>query len=174
METLTVAYLLIALAIVLVVGELFVPTGGLLVVGATLLALVGVAMIFVYGDTTTGLIALAGVFVGLPLLLGLLLYLWPYTAGRVMIVKSANADATVAEVPANAGLLALRGRLGQAVSPLRPAGVAVFDGRRIEVMSEGMLIDPEQWVRCVDVQAGRVIVRPVDPPDLSQLETDFT
>jgi membrane-bound ClpP family serine protease len=64
----------------------------------------------------------------------------------------------------------LRGRYGKTVSSLRPAGITEFDGRRVDTLSEGDMIDPGQWVRCVDVKAGRVIVRPVErPPDLESM-----
>jgi membrane-bound serine protease (ClpP class) len=40
------------------------------------------------------------------------------------------------------------------------------------VLSEGDLIEPGSWVRCIDVKAGRVIVRAVEkPPDLGDLDT---
>ena len=31
-------------------------------------------------------------------------------------------------------------------------------------------VEPGTWVRCIDVKAGRVLVRPVDKPDLGELE----
>ena len=60
------------------------------------------------------------------------------------------------------------------MSDLRPSGVANFDGRRVDVITEGMMVDAGGWVRCVDVRAGRVLVRPVDKPDVGTLENaDF-
>ena len=57
---------------------------------------------------------------------------------------------------------------------LRPSGVVDFEGRRVDTVTEGMMVEPGQWVRCVDVQANRVVVRPVDKPNLDTLETaDF-
>jgi hypothetical protein len=46
----------------------------------------------------------------------------------------------------------------------------------VDTITEGIMIDTGQWVRCIDVQAGKVIVRPVDkPPDLGDLEpSDFS
>ena len=65
----------------------------------------------------------------------------------------------------------LRGRYGRTVSSLRPAGITEFDGRRIDTMSDGTMIEPGQWVRCIDVRAGKVVVRQVDrPPDLADME----
>jgi hypothetical protein len=41
----------------------------------------------------------------------------------------------------------------------------------VDTITEGMMVEPGQWVRCIDVQAGKVIVRPVDKPNLGELET---
>ena len=76
-----------------------------------------------------------------------------------------------AALPANQELEQLKGRIGRTLSALRPAGVVDFDGRRIDTITEGMMVDPGQWVRCIDVRAGKVIVRPVEKPDLGDLET---
>ena len=66
----------------------------------------------------------------------------------------------------------LRGRFGKTLSTLRPAGVVDFDGRRTDSITEGMMVEAGQWVRCVDVKGGRVIVRPADrPPDFNDLDT---
>jgi membrane-bound serine protease (ClpP class) len=69
----------------------------------------------------------------------------------------------------------LRGRVGRTLSPLRPAGLVDFDGQRIDCLSEGILVEPGTWVRCIDVKPGKVLVRPIDEPDLAKLENvDFT
>jgi membrane-bound serine protease (ClpP class) len=48
----------------------------------------------------------------------------------------------------------------------------MFDGKRVDVMTEGMMVADGEWVRCVDVRAGKVIVRPTEAPKLSDLEAD--
>jgi membrane-bound ClpP family serine protease len=73
-------------------------------------------------------------------------------------------------MPVNLELEQLRGKIGRTLSALRPAGVVDFDGRRIDTLTEGMMVDPGQWVRCIDVKAGKVIVRPVDKIDPGGLE----
>jgi membrane-bound serine protease (ClpP class) len=80
---------------------------------------------------------------------------------------------TVAELPHNLELVGLKGRYGKTISALRPAGVVDFDGRRVDSLSEGMMVEPGQWVRCVEVQAGKVIVRPAERPRLEDLETEI-
>ena len=65
--------------------------------------------------------------------------------------------------------------VGRAVSLLRPAGVVDFDGQHVDCLSESILVEPGTWVRCLDVKPGRVLVRPIDEPDLRKLENaDFS
>ncbi len=175
MDDLTLAYVLIAAGVVCLLAEMVVPSGGVLSVLAVGCAIVGVILVFVHGTYTQALITLGAVFVGLPVL-GLLMFsIWPYTPmGRRLIRSAADEDATISRMPVNLVLEQLRGRYGRVLSPLRPSGTVDFDGRRVDAMSEGMLIEQGQWVRCVDVKAGRVLVREVEKPDLENLTTqDF-
>jgi membrane-bound serine protease (ClpP class) len=168
-------WLLIALGFVLLVAELFLPTGGVLFVLAVASLVVGVAMTY-YQSPAVFITTLIVVIVLTPLLLGLAFYYWPKTPmGKRFFLSGTDEDATLASTPVNLELEQLRGHYGRAISALRPAGVVDFDGRRVDTISEGLLIEAGQWVRCVDVQAGKVIVRPVDrPPDLGDLEpSDF-
>ena len=170
MDPLTLAYILIAVGVVLVVAEMFIPTGFVLVVIGVCCALVGIGLMFVHGSMENALMALLSLCVGGPLLGGLLFYLWPYSPMGRKLLKVAEDSTTVATMTGNAGLEALRGKLGRAVSPLRPSGVADFDGRRIDVITEGLMVDSGQWVKCVDVRANKVLVRPADPPSLEDFE----
>jgi len=169
------AYLLIALGLVLLVAELFLPTGGVLFVLSVAAMVVGLGMTY-YADQAAFLATLIVVVVGAPVLFGLAFYYLPKTPmGRRFFLHGTQEDDTLANLPVNLELEQLRGRYGRTISALRPAGITDFDGRRVDTITEGMMIEPGQWVRCIDVQAGKVIVRPVDkPPDLGELEpSDF-
>ena len=175
-DTGILAYALIAMGLLLLVAEIFLPTGGVLFVLSVSAIVVGVAMTFSI-NTSTGLATLISVFIAMPVLLIVGYHYLPRTPfGRKFILSAPQEDETIATMPVNVELEQLRGRYGRTVSALRPAGVTEFDGRRIDTMSEGIMIEPGQWVRCIDVKAGKVIVRPVDrPPDLGDLETtDFS
>lgn len=176
MTNLTLAYVLIAIGLFLLMAELFIPSGGVLFVISICAIIIGVALTFIYGDTSTGMTTLVAVFIALPLLGSLMMYYWPRTRmAKRMFQTGPEEDATVASMPVNVELEQLRGRFGRAVSALRPAGVAEFDGRRIDVITEGMMVDPDTWVRCIDVKAGKVVVRPAAKPKLDDLESmDFT
>jgi len=170
-SNLVLAYILIALGLLLMAAELVVPAGGFAFVLGVGAMVVGIAMIFA-SSTSHGLLTLSLVAVFVPLLGGILLHYWRKTPmGKRLVLNAAQDDATVAHMPVNLELEQLRGRYGKTVSALRPAGTVEFDGRRVDTMSEGTMIDPGVWVRCIDVKAGRVIVRQVErPPDLADFD----
>jgi membrane-bound serine protease (ClpP class) len=170
-STLTLGMVLIGLGFLLLAGELFLPTSGVFMVLSGASIAVGVALIFFY-DTTAGVWTLLGVFVAMPILGNFVLRIWPRTPlGKRFILTAPPEDATVASLAVNLELEQLKGRIGRTLSSLRPAGVVDFDGRRIDTITEGMMVDPGQMVRCIDVRAGRVIVRPIEKPNLGDLET---
>lgn len=51
------------------------------------------------------------------------------------------------------------GKQGTAVSPLRPAGIAHLDGERVDVVSEGELIEPGEPIEVIRVDGNRIVVR---------------
>ena len=117
------------------------------------------------------LVHTAGVFIVVPVLGRFMFVVWPRTAvGRRLQLQGPEADATVASMPVNVELEQLRGKTGRALSALRPAGVVDFEGKRIDTMTEGMMIEAGEWVRCIDVRAGRVIVRQIPQPNVDALE----
>jgi membrane-bound ClpP family serine protease len=172
--SLILAYVLIVVGLFLLVAELFVPSGAFLILSLTAIV-VGVAMTFLKSDDPTrGIVTLICVFAALPLVGGVVLHYWPKTRiGKRFFLNGPEEDATIASMPVNLELEQLRGRFGRTVSSLRPAGVTDFDGRRVDTITEGMMVGEGQWVRCIDVRAGKVIVRQVEKPDLGDLETAF-
>lgn len=165
MDYQTAAAILIALGVIFLVSEVFLPTGGILFGVAVVLELTGVILVFLSGDTRMGIIALAAVFIGIPALSVAAFALWPYTPlARQMARAQAQDGLTLADTPENQELESLRGRVGKALSDLRPAGSAEFDGKRRDVVTEGMHVPAGSWVRCVDVRPSRVVVRQIDTP----------
>ncbi len=58
----------------------------------------------------------------------------------------------------------LLGQQGVAITLLRPAGIATFGDRRIDVVTTGDLIDKGAKITVVEVGAGRVVVEQVQSP----------
>ena len=50
-------------------------------------------------------------------------------------------------------------RTGVAITQLRPTGAAFINGKRVEVMTEGALIDQGASIKVVAVEGARVVVR---------------
>ena len=171
LDNVTFAYALILLGMVLLVAELFLPTGGILTVLSIGALIVGVTITYNY-DPSTGVVTLIVLLILMPVLIWAGFRYWPHTGiGKKLILGGPAEDDTVANMPVNLELEQLRGRFGKATSWLRPSGVAEFDGRRVDVLSEGSVIEPGRWVRCIDVKSGKVVVREADgPPDLGELD----
>jgi membrane-bound serine protease (ClpP class) len=53
------------------------------------------------------------------------------------------------------------GKKGRASSPLRPAGIAEIEGERVDVVSDGELIDADQLIEVTRVDGNRIVVRRV-------------
>jgi membrane-bound ClpP family serine protease len=171
MDNMTIAYLLMLVGLVLLVAEVFLPTHGILAVLALAALIVAVTLAFNEG-TYSGLTALLMVFVAISVVGILFVNIWPRTPLSRPFFLQAPEDDTIAHHPAYKDLELLKGRFGRTISALRPAGITDFDGRRIDTLSEGSLIAAGQWVQCIDVHAGKVIVRQIEaPPDLENMDT---
>lgn len=162
MSYLAVAALIAVFGLILLVGEYFFATGGILLVAAVMCFFAAVGVVGIYGSTLELAVASVAGVVGVPLA----------TYGAVMTWKkvfggepSPAAEASVADMPEIAGLESLRGRIGKTSSLLRPSGVVDFDGQRVDAISDGPQIEPGEWVKCVDVKSARVIVRRVESAD---------
>jgi len=159
--------ILAAAGVVLLLLEVLVIPGfgaagilGIVAIVASLaLSLVG------SGDTLTFILEAAArvVFALLFALLASLILLrflprLPY--GRRLILERGLAAAQgYASAPeSDARLLGKRGR---ASSPLRPAGIADIDGRRVDVVSEGELIDAGRFIQVTRVDGNRIVVREI-------------
>src|SRR5262245_51556822 len=163
---LTLGLALIVIGLLLLVVDLFIVSGTL---AALALATVAVGVVFVFRyDTTVGVITTAALFLGVPLGGWALIRVFPGLAtwrrGR-----ECGPD-TAGGLPIYKELALLRGKYGKTISALRPSGVVDFDGHRVDCLSEGMMIEPGRWVRCVDVQVGKVIVRAADMPNLDNMD----
>lgn len=164
---LTLGAFLIVLGLFLLLAELFFTSGVLLVLALGSIA-IGLVFLFKY-DTMVGIYGLVGVGVVLPLVGGLLLRMLPHTPlGRLVRVPDEEENTSL---PYHQELTRLKGRTGKTLTALKPSGMVDFDGRRVDCLTEGMMVEAGQWVRCVDVRGGSVIVRQVDRPDSFDLET---
>jgi membrane-bound serine protease (ClpP class) len=55
----------------------------------------------------------------------------------------------------------LAGKKGRVVTTLRPAGVVEIEGRRLDVVSDGDFINPDETVVVTEIVGNRIVVRKV-------------
>jgi len=144
--TLVVIYLV---GMALCFAELFAPGIVMGVVGG-ILVLYAVVAAFFAGSTLTGMTLLAITVVAVPLMAR-------YGLRRISLDSSSPAEGGAAT---EAGLDALVGKHGVALTSLRPAGVADIEGRRVSVVAELGFVEAETPVSVLRVEGNRVVVRP--------------
>lgn len=152
--------ILFILGIVLLFLEIFVP-GGILGLLGIILFSVG---IFLTVDSTFQAILYTG---GLLITLGLLILLsfrFPQTRKFwerfSLSARQTKGAGYVAPKPSYENFL---GKEGVAQSQLRPAGIADFNGERLDVVTEGGFISQGSKIKVIAVEGTRVIVREVTP-----------
>lgn len=146
--------------LIFVGAEIFVPGGVLGTVGG-----IGLLMAIVLGFQA---FPDAGPFVavGIIMLTGLAIILWirifPGTPlGRRMTVSRDLGESKGTET----GLADLVGKTGEALSSLHPGGFARIDGRRIDVVTQGGMIEKGDALKVVEVEGNRVVVAKALKPE---------
>jgi membrane-bound serine protease (ClpP class) len=160
--------LIAAVGVALLVIELiFIPGFGLAGIAGILAIFTGLVMSMVGpGDTpqfiiqTTGRVVFS-ILLALAASLVFMRFLPRMPIGRKLILDTAlEAGQGFESAPASDH--ALIGKTGKTTTPLHPAGIAQIEGERIDVVSEGELIDAGELISVVRVDGNRVVVRRVD------------
>jgi membrane-bound serine protease (ClpP class) len=156
--------LLAGLGVILLLVEAFVLPGFGIAGILGLVALVAGLMLSTVGDgfTIDALISAAarlGGSLALALVLSLLLlrYLPKTKMGRQLILET-GLDANQGFTSEPLSDHAYEGKLGTAASDLRPAGIAVIGGKRVDVVSNGGYIDAGQPIKVDHVDGNRIVV----------------
>jgi len=154
MENPTLVLISLLVAGTLMIGaEIFVP-------GAILGTMGGIALFaaVIVGFTISpevGFYTLSGVFVLTVLTVIAWIRLFPRsTIGQKMTL---NEDGKAFK--SSDSRQSLMGATGITASELRPAGFALINGKRIDVVAEGGIIDINQPIKVVKVEGNRVVVR---------------
>jgi|GEM_PF-253662 len=79
--------------------------------------------------------------------------------GKHLILSGPPTDGSAGAT--DRSLARYEGKRGVTVSPLRPSGFARIDGRKVDVVTRGEMIDDDVEVEVIDVSANRVVVAQV-------------
>ncbi len=163
----TWAILLLAIGIMLLVAEVFIPSGGIISVLATL-ALVGSLVCAWQAWWDSSPWNFWGFMFGMALLLPATVitafYVWPNTPlGKRAILEGPAPHEVASFVEQEEKHRQMVGKTGDTVTALNPAGIVRIDGQRVHCQSEGMILDPGERVRVISARGNSVIVRRIDP-----------
>jgi membrane-bound ClpP family serine protease len=157
------AVLLLLAGLVVLVTEVFIPSGGILAITTTVLLVS--ATLCAYAAWFRGTPGLFWAFVGgeivlVPAALGTAFTILPKTAmGRRLILQAPELEEMEPFMAETARLQQLVGKTGMTATMLNPGGIVVVDQERLHAFSEGILIDPHTPVEILEVRGTRVLVR---------------
>lgn len=162
----------------LLIAEFFVPSAGVIGVAAAVAAIAAVVIAFVHsvaaGATTFLLVSLTT-----PVILVLMIHVWPKTAiGRRILNRQpgqvTTSTATDRRLPNGLPLASLEHQVGSAVTDLLPSGLIEVQGQRLNAVSIGIPIDAGVRVIVTKIQAGKIHVRPALESEINPDDADQT
>ncbi len=161
--------LCLAVALILLLAEAFVPSGGL--IGVLAVGFLCVSLYLAFSTTPHGWLFVIVTGLLLPATVALAIQLWPRTPlAKYLFLKPPEQTDVI---PEGHGRLLdhLVGQFARTLTPLRPTGTVDLEGRRLEGVSEEGMIPPNTMVRVVKVRGGRLFVRLADLPSIDAVAT---
>lgn len=155
------AILLFILSAALLVAEVFVPSFGMLFVGA-MAALIGGIVIFFGYSSLAGWIGICVAVIMVPAVLITTYRILPRTRfGKNVILSQPQRDKGEG-VPDAVQLKELMGQIGVVLTPLRPVGMCDFSGQKIESVAESGYVNKGKKVKVINIDGTQVTVRVVE------------
>lgn len=149
------ALIMLVMAIILVIGEMLLPTHGVLGILAFICGVVVVVACYQVGPRI-GLTVMILLVLLTPVVLGLMIQMWsrgPVARRLALAPDKVTVHTTLVHI----------GQVGRTLSELRPAGECDFGDFRAEVFSEQGMIQAGTEVRVVAIVGGRPTVRKAEP-----------
>lgn len=163
----TWAFLLLAIGITLLIAEVFIPSGGIISVLATVTLLGALVCAWqAWWVSSQGSFwgFIAGMSLLLPATVVFAFYVWPSTPlGKRAILEGPAPHEVASFVAQEEKHRQMIGKIGDTVTALNPAGMVRIDGQRVHCQSEGMILDAGTRVRVISARANSVVVRRIDP-----------
>ena len=163
----TMAFLLLAIGITLLIAEVFIPSGGIISILATVTVVGALVCAWqAWWDSSPGNFwgFVAGMALLLPVTVVTAFYVWPNTPlGKRAILEGPAPHEVASFVEQEEKYRQMIGKIGDTVTALNPSGIVRIDGQRVHCQSEGMILDTGARVRVISARANSVVVRQIDP-----------
>jgi len=154
---------LLAGGLALLIGELLLPTPGILGVLGAGLVVAAIGVCFTINQWLGVVVMLAAVGIA-PFAAGWAMKIWPKTPfGRRVVLPEVRSIPQPPTVHI--------GQVGTTRSDLRPTGEVDFDGQRVEAASELGWIPARSTVRIVAIDEGLPRVRLVESQEIDKVQT---
>ncbi len=163
--SLAIALYFVALTIAFV--DVFVPSGGMLLVLAAAAA-VGSILFGFRASMTMGMSMLTVVAASIPILAAFAIRIWPKTPIGKRIILGLPPETPVTPETAKTSLQDLLGKVVVAEYPLMPAGQLIIDHTHVNALADSGYIEAGERVEVIAVRERNLIVRITTKP-LSQL-----
>ena len=146
---------------VLIIAEVFVPSGGLISLCA-LACLIGGIVIFFHYSTLAGWIGLGIAVVMIPGVLIFAYKIFPKTRFGKSVTLSPPERQQGDAIPDTSELKGLLGKVGIVISPMRPVGMCDFEGQRVECVAESGYVEKGKKVKVINVESTQLTVRTIE------------
>jgi membrane-bound ClpP family serine protease len=154
------AFLFLACS-VLLVAEIFLPSGGLLTVGALACVVGGITLSF-QQSVALGWVGVGVAVVLIPTVLAIAYRVFPRTRFGKSVTLTPPQRSVGDAVPDTAELRELLGAVALVKTPLHPVGICDFSGRRLECVAESGYVETGKSVEVICVQGTQLTVRVKD------------
>lgn len=160
------AITLLALATVLIVAEIFIPSAGMLAIG--MLVTLAASFYFAWSAWSAQPLIFLG-FVGFAILflpgVAIAALSWlPHTRfGKRILLEAPTEQEVLPFAREEQRLRAMIGKQARTLTPLTPGGLITFNHERIHAFSEGVIIERDMPVEIIKVSGTRVVVREFIP-----------
>ncbi|MFC1637211.1 NfeD family protein [Planctomycetota bacterium] len=155
------AVFLYVVCAVLIIAEVFVPSGGLISVLALACVGGGIAIFFQH-SVTAGWIGVGVAAVMIPAVLVFAYRIFPKTRFGKSVILTPPRRQQGDAVPDTEALKKLLGAVGVVLTPLRPVGMCDFSGQRVECVAESGYVDKGYKVKVIEVESTQLTVRTIE------------
>lgn len=149
------------LFVVLIIAEVFIPSGGLITVCAVA-CLIGGTYIFFTQSTVAGIAAIIFAILAIPAILRYVYRELPNTRFGKSVTLVPPERQKGDAVPDTPEIKELFGAVGTVLTPLRPVGMCDFSGHRVECVAESGYVGKGKKVRVIDVESTQLTVRLIE------------
>jgi membrane-bound serine protease (ClpP class) len=159
-DSLFLPIILQLVGVVVIIAEIILPSGGILSIVA--LGVFGYSLFIVFNEISMiiGFSFVAADLILIPVLVivGLKLLARSPATLRKTLSRKEGVSAQSSELESYVGTQ------GNAVTDLRPAGIAVINGKRVDVVTRGEYLEKDSAIIVTTVTGNQIIVRKKDEP----------